>query len=135
MESCLFCKIVNGEIPSTKVYEDADTLAFLDIKPVNPGHTLVIPKKHFTNIHETPDELLGKMAIVAKKISDAILKSGAKGINIGMNNGAIAGQSVFHAHIHVMPRYGKDSFSLWVGKEYDGNEREEVAKKIRSVLN
>ncbi len=134
MESCLFCKISKGEIPCTKVYEDADVFGFLDIKPVNPGHTLVIPKKHYENIHETPDELLGKMAIVAKKIADAILKLGAKGINIGMNNGAIAGQSVFHAHIHVMPRYGKDSFSLWVGKEYDGNEREDVANKIRENL-
>ena len=135
MTSCIFCNIIKGEIPCTKVYEDTEVFAFLDIKPVNPGHTLVIPKKHFENIHETPDELLGKMTIVAKKIADAILKLGAKGINIGMNNGAVAGQSVFHAHMHVMPRYGKDSFSLWVGKEYDGNEREEVAEKIKGCLN
>ena len=134
MGSCLFCKITAGELPSTKIYEDEDVLAFLDIKPVNPGHTLVIPKKHFENIHDTPDALIGKVAIAAKKIADAILKVGAKGINIGMNNGAHAGQVVFHAHVHVMPRYGKDSFSLWVGREYDGNEREEVAKKIRLKL-
>jgi histidine triad (HIT) family protein len=134
MENCIFCKIVKGELPSTKVYEDADVLGFLDIKPVNPGHTLVIPKKHCTNVHDMPDELVGKVAIVAKKVADAILKIGAKGVNIGMNNGAHAGQIVFHAHVHVMPRYGKDTFSLWVGKEYDGNEREQVAKKIRSCL-
>lgn len=134
MESCIFCKIIKGELPCTKVYEDADVFAFLDIKPVNPGHTLVIPKKHYENIHDMPDELVGKVAIAAKKIADAILKIGAKGINIGMNNGAHAGQIVFHAHIHVMPRYGKDKFSLWVGKEYDRNEREEVAQRIRQAL-
>lgn len=134
MPSCIFCKIIAGALPSTTIYEDAEVFAFLDIKPVNPGHTLVIPKKHFTNIHDMPDALVGKMAVVAKKIADAILKLGAKGVNIGMNNGAAAGQIVFHAHVHVMPRYGRDSFSLWVGKEYDGNERGLVAEKIRSAL-
>ena len=131
MSDCIFCKIIRSEIPSTKVYEDSDVLGFLDIKPVNPGHTLVIPKKHYVNIHDMPDDLVGKVAIVAKKIADALLKMGVKGVNIGMNNGKAAGQIVFHAHVHVMPRYGKDSFSLWVGKEYDGNERELVAEKIR----
>lgn len=134
MDSCIFCKIVKGELPSSKVYEDGDVVAFLDIKPVNPGHTLVIPKKHYVNIHDMPDELFGKVSIAAKKVADAILKMGAKGVNIGMNNGEAAGQVVFHAHVHVMPRYGKDKFSLWVGKEYDGNEREQVAKKIKSAL-
>ena len=135
MSPCIFCKIVANELPSTKVYEDKNALAFLDIKPVNPGHTLVIPKKHFENIHDMPDSLVGKVAIVAKRVADAILKLGARGVNIGMNNGEAAGQIVFHAHMHVMPRYGKDSFSLWVGKEYDSNEREEVAEKIRHELN
>jgi len=134
MESCIFCKIIEGELPSTKIYEDADVLAFLDIKPVNPGHTLVIPKKHCVNVHDMPDELVGKVAIVAKKIADALLKIGVKGVNIGTNNGEAAGQIVFHAHTHVMPRYGTDKFSLWVGKEYDGDEREMVAEKIRSNL-
>jgi len=131
MDSCIFCKIIKGEIPSTKVYEDADTVAFLDIKPVNPGHTLVIPKKHYVNIHDMQDEMVGKVAIAAKKVSDAILKIGAKGVNIKMNNGKAAGQDVFHAHVHVMPRYGNDAFTHWVGKEYNGNERELVAEKIR----
>lgn len=134
MGSCIFCKIVRGEVPSAKVYEDEDVFVFLDIKPVNPGHTLVIPKKHFENIHDMPDSVFAKVAVGAKKTADAILKLGAKGVNIGMNNGAVAGQVVFHAHVHVMPRYGKDSFSLWVGKEYEGNERELVAQKIRSAF-
>ncbi len=134
MESCIFCSIVKGEIPSTKVYEDDETLAFLDIKPVNPGHTLVIPKKHFENIHDTPDELFAKMTVAAKKVADALIKTGATGVNIGMNNGAHAGQIVFHAHVHVMPRYGKDSHKLWEGKEYGPGEREKVAEKIREAL-
>lgn len=132
---CVFCKVIRGELPSAKVYEDKDVLAFLDIKPVNPGHTLVIPKKHFENIHDTPDEIFSKLAVVAKKIAGVIQeKLGAKGVNIGMNNGPAAGQVVFHAHVHVMPRYGKDNHKLWIGKEYSGNEREQVAEKIRSAL-
>lgn len=132
---CIFCKIVKNELPAEIVYEDDKVIAFLDIKPVNPGHTLVIPKKHFENIHDTPDEMVGKLAIAAKKIAGAIQTNlGAGGVNIGMNNGAAAGQLVFHAHIHVMPRYGKDSFKLWSGKEYKSGEREAVAAKIRSSL-
>ncbi len=135
MNECIFCKVIKGELPASKIYEDSDVLAFLDIKPVNPGHTLIIPKSHFESIHDTPDELVAKMSIVAKKIAGAIqMKLGAEGVNIGMNNGTAAGQIVFHAHIHVMPRYGTDSFKLWAGKEYRAGERERVAEKIKSVL-
>lgn len=135
MNNCIFCKIIAGELPATKIYEDADVFGFLDIKPVNPGHTLVIPKKHFENIHDTPDDVCAKAMIAAKKIAGAIQKNlGAEGVNIGMNNGHTAGQLVFHAHIHVMPRYGKDSFKLWAGKEYKTGERELVAEKIRLNL-
>ena len=131
---CIFCKIISGELPSSKVYEDNDVLAFLDIKPVNPGHTLVIPKKHFENIHDTPDDIFAKTMVAAKKIADAILKLGAKGVNIGMNNGSAAGQIVFHAHIHIMPRYGKDLLKLWTCKEYQEGEKDLVAKKIKTAL-
>ncbi len=131
--NCIFCKIIAGELPSSKVYEDADVLAFLDIKPVNPGHTLVIPKKHFESIHDTPDDVIAKMSVVAKKIAGIIQqKIGAEGVNIGMNNGRAAGQIVFHAHIHIMPRYGTDSFKLWMGKDYKAGERETVAEKIKN---
>jgi histidine triad (HIT) family protein len=134
-ENCIFCKIVDGSLPSSKVYEDEDVIAFLDIKPVNPGHTLVIPKKHFKNIHDTPDELMAKLIIVTKKIAGVVQdKLGVSGVNIGMNNGASAGQLVFHTHIHIMPRYGKDSFKLWLGKEYAPGEREKVAEKLKSAL-
>ncbi|MEK7574887.1 MAG: HIT family protein [Patescibacteria group bacterium] len=132
---CIFCKIIAGELPSSRVYEDADVLAFLDIKPVNPGHTLVIPRKHFESIHDTPDELMAKMIVVSKKIASTIQKKlGAEGVNIGMNNGKAAGQIVFHAHIHVMPRYSRDAFKLWPGKDYGAGERESVAEKIRKNL-
>lgn len=129
---CIFCKIISGELPSTKVYEDEDVLAFLDIHPVNPGHTLVITKKHFESIHDTPDELVAKMSITAKKVAGAIQKNlGAEGVNIGMNNGKAAGQIVFHSHIHVMPRYGNDSFKLWQGKSSNMEERQKIAEKIK----
>lgn len=132
---CIFCKIIAGELPSSKVYEDKDVLAFLDIKPINPGHTLVIPKNHFESIHDTPDEIVARISVVAKKIAGAIQKGiGAEGVNIGMNNGKAAGQIVFHAHVHVMPRYSKDSFKLWTGKDYKTGEREIVAEKIKSAL-
>ncbi|MES2087724.1 MAG: HIT family protein [Patescibacteria group bacterium] len=132
---CIFCKIISGELPSSKIYEDTDVLAFLDIKPINPGHALVIPKRHYESIHDTPDEVVSKMMIVAKKIAGSIQKNlGAEGVNIGMNNGKAAGQIVFHAHIHVMPRLSTDSFKLWNGKEYKTGERESVAEKIKKTL-
>ena len=133
MKDCIFCKIIAEEIPSSKVYEDPKILAFLDIKPVNPGHTLIIPKEHFESIHDTPDELVAKMSVIAKKVAGSIQKNlGAEGVNIGMNNGKAAGQVVFHAHIHVMPRYSTDSYKLWLGKEYKNGEREAVAEKIKN---
>ena len=114
---CIFCKIVKGEIPSAKVYEDKNILAFLDITPVNFGHTLVIPKEHYKNIHDTPDDVLAKLFPVVKKIADAVKKGMAvEGINIGMNNGEAAGQVVSHFHIHVMPRSPNDGHKLWHGK-------------------
>ncbi len=136
MENCIFCKIVKGELPSTKVYEDENTLAFLDIDPVNIGHTLVIPKEHFVNIYETPEKTLLDMMKVVKKLSEAI-KSGLKsdGINVTMNNDPAAGQIIFHSHIHIIPRITDDGFGVWKGKNpYKGNEKEEVAKQIARAL-
>ncbi len=133
---CIFCKIIAGELPSSKIYEDGDVFAFLDIKPVNPGHVLVIPKKHYESIHDTPNDIFAKMSVTAKKIATSIQDNlGAKGVNIGMNNGKTAGQVVFHAHIHVMPRYGKDSFQLWIGEESKADERVKIAETLKKVLN
>jgi histidine triad (HIT) family protein len=120
---CLFCKIINREIPADIVYEDGNTLAFLDVKPNTPGHTLVIPKDHFENIYGIPDEALARLSISVKKVALAI-KNGldADGINIQMNNEAPAGQIVFHAHIHVIPRYVDKRKVL----------KEEIIEKIKS---
>lgn len=134
--NCLFCKIIKGEIPSAQVYEDEHSYTFLDIKPVNPGHTLLVPKKHFANLYEMPDDVLAELAPIIKKLGIAIKKAvSADGINIGMNNDPAAGQLVFHAHIHIMPRYKNDGYEPWVGGPYKNNEAmNETAKKIISNL-
>lgn len=133
--NCLFCKIINGEIPATKIHEDEYSYAFLDIKPINPGHTLLVPKKHFANLYEMPDEVLANLAPTIKKLGIAIKKAvSADGINIGMNNDSAAGQLVFHAHIHIIPRFKNDGYEHWHGTPYQDNDIDEVAKKIISNL-
>lgn len=136
MDECIFCKIVKGEIPSTKVYEDEKMLVFIDIKPVNIGHLLVIPKEHYKNIYETPDEVICEMMRVSKKMSVAIKKAlGADGVNVTMNNDPAAGQVIFHSHVHVIPRFKDDGFGAWHGKrEYNEGEAQEVSKKISEAL-
>lgn len=136
MDDCIFCKIARGEIPAEKIYEDKDVLAFLDIKPTNKGHTLIIPKEHYETILDIPDTTLKKLIVVIKKLSKAVFKgTTADGFNIGMNNYKAAGQFVMHAHFHIMPRYEKDGLVEWGRKEYsDGEEIKETAKKIKSLL-
>jgi len=133
---CLFCKIIKGEIPSAKVYEDEHSFAFLNIRPINPGHTLLVPKKHFANLYEMPDEILANLAPVIKKLGIAVKKAvGADGINIGMNNDPAAGQLVFHAHIHIMPRFKNDGHEHWHGTPYKNDaEIKTVAKKISETV-
>ncbi len=135
-ENCIFCKIVRGELPSSKVYENDEILAFLDIHPVNLGHTLVIPKKHFENIHETPEDTLVHMIKISKTLATAIKKArNADGINVIMNNDASAGQVIFHSHIHIIPRFKDDGFGVWVGKDkYKEGEKDEMAKAISQEL-
>jgi len=134
MENCIFCKISKGEIPCNKIYEDKLTLAFLDINPVNIGHTLIIPKKHFENIYDVPEDTVTHIMKVAKKISIAIKKLGSDGINIGINNGKAAGQIVFHFHIHIIPRFLGDNLPPWPARTPKKGEIKEIAKKIISML-
>ncbi len=109
MNDCIFCKIVAGEIPATKVHETEDTLAFLDVKPVSPGHTLVIPKKHYENIFDIPEDVLAKVISETKYIAKTVKEStDADGISISQNNGEAAGQIVRHLHFHVIPRSKSD---------------------------
>lgn len=109
MTDCIFCKIVAGEIPSFKVYEDDQVLAFLDITQVTPGHTLVIPKEHVRNVLEMKADAAAQLFSCVPKLARQLTdKLGARGLNILNNNEALAGQTVFHAHIHLLPRFGED---------------------------
>ena len=136
MNDCIFCKIINKEIPCYKIYEDEKIIAFLDRTPVNPGHTLVVPKKHSETILDTDDETLKELIIATKKISNAIYKGlRLKGFNIGLNQFKIGGQIVPHIHIHIMPRKENDNLRLWGGREYETEEEKlEIQKKITRLL-
>ena len=135
MPDCIFCKIVRSEIPSEKIYEDADTLAFLDILPSNPGHTLVIPKKHSENLYDIDDHSLAAVIRSAQKVAKAVKKAvGADGINLAMNNESAAGQIIFHPHFHVIPRFKEDGYKHWGKKPYKEGEAKAVSEKIRSAL-
>lgn len=134
-DECIFCKIINGEIPSAKIYEDDDIIAFLDIQPVNPGHTLVVPKRHSADLMEMEDDVVSKVFTTAKKVSKAIIEAmDAKGINIGMNNRKAAGQLVLHSHVHLIPRFEDDGLELWQGGKYDEGQLDKTKDKIRSKM-
>lgn len=129
---CIFCKIIAGEIPSYKVYEDENVLAFLDINPVNPGHTLVIPKKHFANFEEADEETLCRVIKIVKKVGLSLKNNlSAPGYNVQVNNDPAAGQIVPHLHFHVTPRLEADGLGLWPQKKYKANQAEEVLDKIK----
>lgn len=132
---CLFCKIVRKEIPANIIYQNDKTLAFLDIRPVNPGHTLVIPKKHYEHCLETPDDILAEIMKTVRHLAQAILSAvGAAAFNLGANCGRVAGQAVFHTHFHIMPRFPDDGHHLFHGKEIAKDELENIALKIRIML-
>lgn len=136
INDCLFCKIVEGSIPAMKVYEDGDIIAFMDIQPVNPGHVLVIPKEHHPTLAETPSKIAGTMMQVVPELMQAVMKAtGAPAANIAVNNGEVAGQVIFHTHLHIMPRFEGDGYDVWHGKPYENDEEAaELANKIRESL-
>lgn len=130
---CIFCKIIAGEIPCHKVYEDDKVLAFLDIKPVNPGHVLILPKKHYQNIEEINEDYLTAVIIIVKKIGKLLKdKLGIAGYNVHENNDLIAGQTVPHIHFHIIPRIDGDGLNHWSHKPYKDDEAEEILKKLLS---
>lgn len=137
MEDCIFCKIINGEIPSYKIYEDEVVYAFLDITQVTPGHTLVVPKKHAKDIFEYDEELASQVFARIPKIARALEKAypDMQGLNIINNNREVAYQSVFHSHIHLIPRFSPhDDFSMHFGNhqdQYSPTLMEAIAKRIR----
>lgn len=133
---CIFCKIIAGEIPSIKLYEDDATFAFTDINPANEGHALVIPKEHAANVYEVSDEAISKTIVTAKKVATAIQKTlNPDGLNLLQANGPGAAQSVFHFHIHVLPRFDNDQLKMnWGIKPGDKEAISSLADKIRQNL-
>ncbi len=138
-ENCIFCKIINGEIPAAKVFENEHVLAFLDLSQVSKGHTLVIPKLHQENIFELKPDTAKELFSVVPKISNAIKDAFQPlGLNILNNNGKAAGQTIFHYHLHLLPRYGKgDGFgAVWKdhSSQYSGEDLKQIAADIASSL-
>ena len=130
---CIFCAIVAGKIPATKVYEDEQVLAFMDISPGNPGHLLVIPKSHYRNIFDIDAEIAGKVIQVGIKLANAIKAAlNPDGLNLFQSNESAAFQSVFHFHLHLVPRWKGDSLVLpWKPQKGDADQINEVAAKIK----
>ncbi len=135
-ESCIFCKIVRKQAPSSIIYEDETVMVFLDIRPLNMGHTLVIPKAHYVDIFDIPETLLSQVHRVSKQISFAIKKAtNADGISIIQQNGKAAGQDIFHLHVHVVPRFEGQKLPHFNDlKEVERTKLDEMAKKIQQLL-
>lgn len=137
MSGCLFCQIAQGERPSHTIFAGDGVMAFLDIFPCAPGHTLVIPRQHYTTLSDMPPEEVGRLfqaaAMVAAKVQGAL---GAAGFNLGINNGKAAGQEVFHVHIHIIPRYSDDGGgSMKSVAHFKGKETlEQIAAKLRPAF-
>ena len=131
-DDCIFCKIAAGQIPSSTIYEDSHFRVFLDINPATKGHCLIVPKEHFENIYDLDAETAGKAFVLATLISRALKNVlGCDGLNVVQNNGPAAGQSVFHFHMHLIPRYKDDGLSLLV--EQEPGDMEEI-QRIRQLL-
>ena len=134
-DNCIFCKIANGEIPSATVYEDDDFRVILDLSPASKGHALILPKEHYANLYELPDEAASKVLIVAKNVVAKMTKAlGCDGYNLVQNNGEVAGQTVFHFHMHLIPRYKEDQVGLgWKMGELTDADREDILAKLKEV--
>ena len=135
-DDCIFCKIAAGIIPSATVYEDDDFRAILDIAPAHKGHTIILPKKHAANLFELDADSAAKVFPVAKKVAAAVKKAtGCEGVNILQNNGTAAGQTVFHLHVHVIPRFEGDGIlPVWPQGAYADGEAATLAEAIRKEL-
>lgn len=130
-KECIFCKIAGGEIPSSTVYEDEDFRVILDLGPATKGHALILPKNHFANLFEIPEDMDAKAFILAKKIAKKMKDVfGCDGVNIVQNNGVAAGQTVFHFHIHLIPSYEGDHAGVtWKPGTLTDEQREEILQK------
>ncbi len=135
-DDCLFCRMVAGQIPVVKIFEDEVVLAFLDIGPISDGHTLVIPKQHFGKLHECPAEMLSAIALRLGKIAGAVAAAmNTEGYNVLCNNGSAAGQVIEHLHFHIIGRNNGDGlFGRWPSYRYQPGKIEEIAARIRENL-
>ena len=131
-ENCIFCKIAAGEIPSATLYEDDDFRVILDIEPASKGHALILRKEHYANLYELDDELASKALVLAKKMITKLTDIlGCDGYNVLQNNGPVAGQTVFHFHMHLIPRYKEDDVKIgWKMGKLTEEVREEILEKI-----
>ena len=130
--NCIFCKIANGEIPSTTLYEDNDFRVILDLGPATRGHALLLPKEHYANLFELDEEVAAKALVVAKKVGEKMKAAlGADGFNLVQNNGEAAGQTVFHFHMHLIPRYENDNAGiLWTPGSTTPEDMAEVKRLV-----
>ena len=135
MKDCIFCKIAGGEIPSATIYEDDDFRVILDLGPATKGHALILPKKHYADITEIPEDLLARAAALAKKIVTFMMKElPCDGYNVVQNNGEAAGQTVFHFHIHLIPRYkGVGAGVTWKPGTLTDEAKEEILEKAKGL--
>lgn len=132
---CVFCRIVKGEIPSGIVARDDTVVAFLDINPVNPGHTLVVPKDHHVNIVDTPVETMRAIIAMAKRVAEALKEElPCDGVNVSMNNFPASGQVVMHTHMHIMPRFHNDGLKPWPHKQYQEGQAKSIAERLTRRL-
>jgi len=136
-DNCIFCKIVNGEIPSKQVYEDELFRVIMDVSPATKGHVLILTKKHYRDIFDLADLEASRLLVLAKRIAVAMKEGLAcDGINIIQNNEAVAGQSVFHFHLHIIPRYENDGQNmLWTPRTSDAETLERLAATMSSIIN
>ncbi len=140
MNDCIFCKIINNEVPASIVYADEFCLAFMDIQPVTPGHVLVVPRQHVTGLGDLSPEIGGHLFQVGQKIAAGLRKSSIRceGINFFLADGAVALQTVFHVHVHVIPRFVGDGFRLVFGPDYrklpQRSELDRLANELKVVL-
>ena len=130
--NCIFCKIANGEIPSKTLYEDDKFRVILDLGPASKGHALILPKDHYANLYELPDEMAGEVMKLAKKMATQMTERlGCEGFNLVQNNGECAGQTVFHFHLHMIPRYKDDGVGLgWKLNKLTDEDREDILSKV-----
>ncbi|HPD17040.1 MAG TPA: HIT family protein [Planctomycetota bacterium] len=134
--SCIFCKIIAGEIPSVQVYEDDRVVAFLDINPIAPGHTLLVPRDHYATLPETPPEVLAALMAAARPVARGLLAATrGEGFNFFQFNGACSGQEVMHLHFHVIPRRARDGVSFqWKQGKYREGEMAALGERIRGAI-